>query len=57
MFTGHVRQELIERSLDAGAWGYVSKHEGADVIVDAVRAVARGQIYLGREVEGILRHA
>lgn len=39
-----------ERALRAGALGYVMKHETTDKVIDAIRAVAHGEIY----VSGIL---
>ena len=36
----------IERAIDRGAWGFVSKHDGPQRVVEAVRTVAAGQVYL-----------
>lgn len=47
MLTGHVREELIERALSAGAWGYLSKGEESRVIVDGICRVASGEFVLG----------
>lgn len=49
MFSGHVGYELIERALEAGAWGYVSKNDGEDALIAALRRVASGDIALSRE--------
>lgn len=49
MFTGHVRRELIERAVEAGAWGYVSKNDGEPALVDAIRRVAKGEFALSPE--------
>jgi DNA-binding NarL/FixJ family response regulator len=46
MFSAHLRREYIERALDAGAWGYVSKSEQMHDILRAVRAAAAGEIVL-----------
>jgi DNA-binding NarL/FixJ family response regulator len=51
MLSGHVRRELIDRAIESGAWGYVSKNEGADVIVHAIERVARGEFTLGPDVQ------
>lgn len=51
VFSGHVRRELIERSLDAGAWGYVSKNDGEDDLVLVLRRVAAGEMALGPEAK------
>ncbi|HYF15163.1 MAG TPA: response regulator transcription factor [Phycisphaerales bacterium] len=49
MFTGHVRRELIEKALDNGAWGYVSKNDGEDELISALMKVAAGEFALGPE--------
>lgn len=51
MISGHVRQELIDRAFECGAWGYISKNDGTDVIVQGVRDVARGEFAMGPEIE------
>ena len=47
IFSGHSQPELIDRAIDAGAWGFVSKHADVEVIVAAIRRVARGGFILG----------
>jgi DNA-binding NarL/FixJ family response regulator len=49
MFSGHVRRDLIERSLDAGAWGYVSKNDSEEELVSVLRKVAAGQLGFSSE--------
>jgi DNA-binding NarL/FixJ family response regulator len=49
LFTGYVRRELIERALDCGAWGYVSKNDGEDELILALRSVLDGQLGLSSE--------
>jgi DNA-binding NarL/FixJ family response regulator len=39
-----------ERVLRAGARGYVVKEEGGRVVVDAVRKILKGQIYLSEQI-------
>lgn len=51
MFSGHIRGELIDRAIDAGAWGYLSKHEETESIVTAIRRVASGEFVLGIDAE------
>ena len=48
ILTGHVREEYVNRTLDAGAWGYLSKAEESRVIVESIRRVASGDFVLGR---------
>jgi DNA-binding NarL/FixJ family response regulator len=50
IFSGHVRRELIDRALDAGAWGYVSKNDGEEALLAAVLLVASGELALSPEV-------
>jgi len=54
VFSGHLRRELIERAMDAGAWGYVSKNDGEDALVTAIRAVMAGEIAWSPEVQSVL---
>lgn len=49
LFTGHVRRELIDRAVDSGAWGYVSKNDGEDDLVATLRKVAAGEFALSPE--------
>jgi DNA-binding NarL/FixJ family response regulator len=37
--------QLVQRALDAGAWGYVAKESSLDVVVDAITTVAAGGRY------------
>jgi DNA-binding NarL/FixJ family response regulator len=45
-----------ERTLRAGAMGYVMKHEATDNIVAAIRQVLRGEIYLSARMKERLLH-
>ncbi len=51
MLSGYVQHGLIDRAIESGAWGYVSKHQGADSILSAIRQVAQGEFTLGHDVE------
>ena len=42
----HEEALYAERALQAGARGYIMKHETADLIVDAIRKVRSGAVYL-----------
>lgn len=46
MFSGHLRGELVDRAVEAGAWGYVSKNEGTAAIVAAIRRAAAGEFVM-----------
>jgi len=45
--TMHSDEEFMVRALQNGACGYLLKEAAADQLVQAVRIVARGQMYLG----------
>lgn len=50
IFSGHVRAELVQKAFDAGVWGYVSKNDGEDELLLAMRRVASGEIAMSPEV-------
>ena len=50
MLSAYVRDSFIDRSLRAGAWGYVSKSDDPDCVIDAVRQVMRGEFAFGPKV-------
>lgn len=54
IFSGHIRRELIDRALDSGAWGYVSKNDGEAALVDAIRRVNAGELVLSPEVQAVI---
>lgn len=54
VFSGHLRNELIAQAMDAGAWGYVSKNDGEDALVDAIRAIMAGKIAWSPEVQAVI---
>jgi len=43
----HDELYFIERSLRAGAWGYLTKQEASDKVLTAIRTVLGGQIFVG----------
>jgi DNA-binding NarL/FixJ family response regulator len=42
-FSGYDDIAIIDQALDAGATGFVSKHCAPDIILEAIRRVARGE--------------
>jgi DNA-binding NarL/FixJ family response regulator len=42
----------VQDAMTAGARGYVTKRSAPDEIVDAIRAIERGENYLGRDIRG-----
>lgn len=51
MLSALVDVELIDRAVEAGAWGYLSKGAATSTITQAVRRVAEGEFVLGPEAE------
>lgn len=54
VFSGHLRRELVDQAMDAGAWGYVSKNDGEVALVAAIRAVMTGEIAWSPEVRSVI---
>jgi DNA-binding NarL/FixJ family response regulator len=50
IFSIHDEQIFPDRAYRAGARGYVTKASAPDVLVDAVRAVARGDIFVSPDI-------
>lgn len=46
IISGFVRSDLVDRAVEAGAWGYVSKGDSTDAVVNAIRQVMKGQFAL-----------
>jgi DNA-binding NarL/FixJ family response regulator len=46
----HDETLFAERALQAGAMGYVNKHEITGVVIDAIRLVLKGKIYLSESM-------
>ena len=50
MFSAYVRRDYIDRAIEMGAWGYVSKNESMSEVMDALRRVYSGEFVLTPEV-------
>lgn len=48
----HDESLYVERVLRAGAHGYIMKQEGGKKVMDAIRKVLRGEIYVSPEMSG-----
>lgn len=51
VFSGLVKKDLIERAIEAGAWGYVAKSDGEEALIEALRRVMVGEVALSKEVQ------
>ncbi len=56
VLTMHTDEEFIVRALENGASGYLVKEAAADQLAEAVRTVARGELYLGPRVPKTVLH-
>jgi DNA-binding NarL/FixJ family response regulator len=43
ILSGHERDDYLDRAVEAGAWGYLSKNDHIDQIIHGIRRVASGQ--------------
>ena len=50
----HDEDLYAERSLRAGAWGYISKNEASKEVIKAIRCVLAGQVYVSHEMNAKL---
>lgn len=50
VFTMKNEQMYAERALRAGANGYITKEEGAEKAIEALRAIMQGRLYLGGQL-------
>jgi DNA-binding NarL/FixJ family response regulator len=57
IFSGYVRRDYVDRAIECGAWGYVSKNSGVDELLSAIRQVAAGEFVLTSEVMAEHRRA
>jgi DNA-binding NarL/FixJ family response regulator len=46
VLSGYDDQATVDRAVDQGAWGFVSKHGDVPDILRSIRAVAAAQMYL-----------
>jgi DNA-binding NarL/FixJ family response regulator len=49
----HDERYLVSRALAAGATGYASKSQPPETVLEAVRCVARGERYIGPEIDPV----
>ena len=50
VFSVHENEVFLNRALDTGILGYISKRSASRVMVEAVRQVASGKVYVGQEM-------
>lgn len=57
MLSMHKEESFIKAAMEAGVGGYVVKDDAARELVDAIRAVARGDVYLSPRIAGSIVQA
>ncbi|MDX2147488.1 MAG: response regulator transcription factor [Planctomycetota bacterium] len=55
VFSGHARRDLIERAVEAGAWGFISKNDGDGQLIQAVERILEGEFVFSPEASLVLR--
>lgn len=50
VFSVHENEVFLRRAVDAGILGYISKRSASQVMVEAVRQVAAGRVFIGQEM-------
>ncbi len=50
VFSVHENEVFLSRAMDLGILGYISKRNASRVMIEAVRCVARGEIFIGQEM-------
>ncbi len=50
VFSVYENEVYLSRALDMGVLGYISKRSASQVMIDAVRKVAAGEVYVGQEM-------
>jgi two-component system invasion response regulator UvrY len=53
VFSGHVRRDLLDHAVRSGAWGYISKNDGGDALLEGICSVASGEFALSPEVRAV----
>ena len=50
VFSVHENEVFLTRALDSGILGYISKRSASQVMIEAIRQVAAGSVYVGQEM-------
>ncbi|HEY9192652.1 MAG TPA: response regulator transcription factor [Methyloversatilis sp.] len=53
VFSVHDEAVVVDKALQSGASGFISKRSAPEVLLEAVRAVARGERYLSNDVRKV----
>jgi DNA-binding NarL/FixJ family response regulator len=55
VFSGYCTPELLEGAVRAGAWGYVSKLDGEEALIEGIKAVMASKFYLSEQARHLSR--
>jgi DNA-binding NarL/FixJ family response regulator len=50
IFSGLCGHSLVDRAIEAGAWGYISKNNDGSTVVSSIRRVAAGEFVISADV-------
>ncbi len=50
VFSMHSHETMVQRALKTGATGYITKQCGANQLIEAIRRVRRGKVYIDSEL-------
>lgn len=50
LLSAHVRDRYIDAAYKAGAWGYLSKNDSPEAVIDGIRKVTQGEVAYSPEV-------
>jgi DNA-binding NarL/FixJ family response regulator len=56
VFSVHDEAVVVEKAMQSGAGGFISKRSAPEVLLEAVRHVARGERYLSSDVKKAFEH-
>jgi two-component system, NarL family, response regulator DegU len=51
-FSAHCDRNLVDQAVEAGAWGYASKDDGCDALLDVIERVGAGEVAFSPSVRG-----
>jgi two-component system invasion response regulator UvrY len=54
VFSVHESEIFLNRALEEGVLGYITKRSAAKVMIEAVRQVAQGKTFIGQELQAFL---
>lgn len=54
LFSAYLRDQYLDNAFAAGAWGYLSKSDETDLVMDGIRKVARGETAFSPELKRTL---